>query len=301
MRARRKFVNKTSEHFLARPTLTQQKHWDFDIRNQRRLRANLLHRRTSRNKKYVVAKFFDFAGVALTLRRANALPNDRIEFGLLKRLGQIIHSPQPHGLHHLARVIHAGEHYDFQSGLQLAQLLQSLQAVNARHKQIEQYQVWVKALLDALHRLFAGARRLHFMLIHFQKRANVSQHSRFIIHQQDVGGFAHLVPRGGVLTIGLIGIRKENLQPAPGSLSTQILPLIPCSNLRAMASPSPIPSADSLPGRRKKSSNISRWNSGRIPGPVSATLTFTELGRFNDWRRRSLPVDELLTLRRSHI
>src|ERR1700678_1919687 len=109
---------------------------------------------------------------------------------------------------------------------------------------------------------FAGTGGLNFVLIHFQQRADVAQHSRFIIHQQNVGGFAHFVPLwvalGGLVRIGFMGMRKENLQPAPGSLSTQILPLIPCSRRRAMASPRPMPSADSLPGRRKKSSKISR-------------------------------------------
>src|SRR5208282_6199289 len=99
---------------------------------------------------------------------------------------------------------------------------------------------------------------MNFVFVHFQQRADVTQHSRFVIHEQDVGGLAHFVPRGGLLRIGFIGIRKENLQPAPGSLSTQILPPIPWRRRRAMASPRPMPSAVSLPGTRKKSSKISR-------------------------------------------
>src|SRR5208282_6504075 len=99
---------------------------------------------------------------------------------------------------------------------------------------------------------------MNFVLVHFQQRADVAQHSRFVIHQQNVGGFAHLVPRGGLLGIGFVETRKENLQPAPGSLSTQILPPMACRSRRAMASPRPMPSADSLPGRRKKSSKTSR-------------------------------------------
>src|ERR1035438_686914 len=116
----------------------------------------------------------------------------------------------------------------------------------------------MQSFLDALHRFFAGAGGLNFVLIHFQQGTDVAQHSRFVIHQQNVGGFAHFGPRGGAGTIGFWGMRKENLQPEPGSLSTQILPPMPWSRRRAMANPSPMPSADSLPGRRKKSSKISR-------------------------------------------
>ena len=49
----------------------------------------------------------------------------------------------------------------------------------------------MQAFLDALDRFFAGAGGLNFVLIHFQQRADVAQHSRFIIHQQNVGGFTH--------------------------------------------------------------------------------------------------------------
>jgi hypothetical protein len=52
----------------------------------------------------------------------------------------------------------------------------------------------MQSFLDALHRFFAGAGGLNFVLIHFQQGADVTQHSRFVIHQQDVGGFAHLFP-----------------------------------------------------------------------------------------------------------
>ena len=51
-----------------------------------------------------------------------------------------------------------------------------------------------------------------------------------------------------------------------------------------MASPRPVPSEVSLtPGTRKKSSKISKWNSGLIPGPVSETVTHTAFGLVSIW------------------
>src|SRR6266436_5767675 len=38
-----------------------------------------------------------------------------------------------------------------------------------------------------------------------------------------------------------------------------------------------------------------------MPGPVSETLTLTELGWERAWRRRSCEISAVLTLRRSHI
>src|SRR5208282_641422 len=100
----------------------------------------------------------------------------------------------------------------------------------------------------------AGGRGLVFVVVHFQQRLDVTKHPRFVVDQQDFGGWLHRLFPLLAATAGLNGIRKENLQPAPGSLSTQILPPMPCTRRRAMARPNPMPSADSLPGRRKKSS-----------------------------------------------
>ena len=83
----------------------------------------------------------------------------------------------------------------FSPGLSLAKLFQSLQAVDAGHEQIEQHQVRVQAFLHVRNRFFAGGGGLHFVVVHFQQRADVAQHSRFVIDEQDVGGFAHCVPR----------------------------------------------------------------------------------------------------------
>ena len=50
-----------------------------------------------------------------------------------------------------------------------------------------------------------------------------------------------------------------------------------------------MPSVFSLVGKRKKSSKISRWYSGGIPGPVSETLIFTEFGVVKSWTAADAP------------
>jgi len=116
-------------------------------------------------------KLFDFASVAFSFGRADALSNDRVEFGLLKRLGQIVDGAQAHGLHDFARVIHAREHDNLQSGLQVAELFESLQAIDAGHEQIEQHQIRLQPFANVLDGFFAGAGGLNFVLIHFQQGA----------------------------------------------------------------------------------------------------------------------------------
>src|SRR5438477_418121 len=80
------------------------------------------------------------------------------------------------------------------------------------------------------------------MIIHLEKRLYIAQHSRLIVHQQNFRSFGHYARTSESPVGGFIGIMKENLQPAPGSLSTQIFPPMPCTNRRAIASPNPMPS-----------------------------------------------------------
>ena len=51
-------MNQPSQNFFAGATLTQQQNRNIDIRDQRRLRSDLPHRRTGRNKEHIVAKLF---------------------------------------------------------------------------------------------------------------------------------------------------------------------------------------------------------------------------------------------------
>ena len=130
--ARRKFMDQPRQHFLAGTAFTEQEDRDVDVGDERGLGADLLHRRAGSDEEHVVAKFLDIAGVGLTLGRADALPNDRVEFGFLERLGQIIDRAEAHRLHDFARVIHAGEHDNFQSRLELAQLVRESVARRCR-------------------------------------------------------------------------------------------------------------------------------------------------------------------------
>ena len=136
MRALRKLVNQSRQHFFPCAAFTQQQHRNIHVGYQRRLGANLLHRRTAGHKEHVIAKLLNLARVWLRIR-PQALLNDRIQLCLLKRLGQIILSAQTNGLHHLASVAHAGEHHHFHAGFQLLELFQCLQSINSRHQPVE--------------------------------------------------------------------------------------------------------------------------------------------------------------------
>ena len=112
-----------------------------------------------------------------------ALVNDRVQLGFLKRLGQVILRAQAHGLHHLAGIADAGKHHHLQSRLLLPQLLERLQAVDSGHQQVEQNQVGTQAFFHLLQGLFAGGCGLHFVVIHLEQGADVAQHSRFVVDQ----------------------------------------------------------------------------------------------------------------------
>ena len=146
-------------------------------------------------------------------------------------------------MHDFASVVDAGQHHDFHAGLDLAEFLESLQAVDAGHEHVEQDQIGLQTFFDERESFFAGGRGLDFVVVHFEQRLDVTQHAGFVIDQQDFGGWLHrFFPLLVAATAGLYGIRKENLQPAPGSLSTQIFPPMPCTRRRAMARPNPMPS-----------------------------------------------------------
>src|SRR5215469_3328535 len=88
MRSRGELVDQPGEYFLARSALTQEQDRDVNVGHQRRLRANLAHRRTGRDEKHIIAELFHLAA-----ERLLALPEsqieDRIQFRFLKWLGQL--------------------------------------------------------------------------------------------------------------------------------------------------------------------------------------------------------------------
>ena len=125
---------------------------NIDVGDQRGLRADLAHLRAGGDEENVVGEFFHFAAVSL-LALAEAEIDDGVEFGFLKRLGQVILRAQLHGVHDFARVVDAGKHHDFDAGLDLAQLLERLQAVDAGHEHVEQHQIGPQTFFDELREL----------------------------------------------------------------------------------------------------------------------------------------------------
>ena len=257
MGARRKLVDQASEDFFAGAALAEQQHGDVYIGDQRGLRADLAHLGASGDEEDVFGEFLDFSAVSL-FALTEAEIDDCIQFCFLKRLGEVVEGAQLHRVYDLARVVDAGQHHDLDAGLDLAQLFESLQTVDAGHEHVEQHQVGLQALFYLLQGFFAGGCGFDFVVVHLQQRFDVAEHAGFVVDQQNLGGWLHrFFPLLAAATAGLNGIRKENLQPAPGSLSTQILPPMPCTKRRAMARPNPVPSWASVLGRRKKSSKTS--------------------------------------------
>src|SRR5579871_6988464 len=271
-------MNQSRQNFFARATFSKQQHGDVDVRNQSGLGTNLAHGRTGCDEENIFGKFLYFPEKTL-FAIAKAEIDHRVQFRFLERFGQVVLGAEFHCLYNFACITHAGEHDDFHAGLLLTELLQCLQAVDARHQDIEQHKIGLQPFVDALQRFFASRCRFDLVVDYCEQRLDIAQHARFVVYEQDLGRPLHrCFPLLPAAAAGLNGIKNENLQPAPGSLSTQILPPMPWTRRRTMARPNPMPSWFSVPGRRKKSSKTSRWNSAGIPGPVSATLTFTELG-----------------------
>ncbi len=75
--------------------------------------------------------------------------------------------------------------------MQLAQALKRFQPVNAGHKQVKKDQIRFQALLHPVERFFACGRSFDVMILHFKQRPDIAQHSRLVIHQQDLGLFCH--------------------------------------------------------------------------------------------------------------
>ena len=189
-------MNQARQNFLARAAFAQQQNRNVNVRDQRGLRTDLLHCGAGGHEEHVVAKLFHFSRIAFILRGADALGDDGVEFGFLEWLGQVVGRAQAHGLHHFARVADAGKHDDFEAGLDLAKLFQSLQSVDAGHEQIEQHQIRAASpFCICCDSFFAGSRCLDFVIVDFEQGADIAQHSRFVIDEQDVGSFTHwLIP-----------------------------------------------------------------------------------------------------------
>ena len=181
---------KPSEDFFAGTAFAQQQHRDIDIGDQRGLRADLAHLRAGGDEEDVFGEFLDFAAVGL-LSLAETEIDDRIQFCFLKGLGEVVERAELHRMHDLARVVDAGQHHDFDAGLDLAQLFQSLQAVDAGHEHVEQHEVGLQALFYLLQGFFAGGSGFDFVVVHFEQRFDVAEHAGFVVDQQNLGGWLH--------------------------------------------------------------------------------------------------------------
>ena len=148
------------------------------------------HGRAGRDEENVVGKFFHFAAISL-FPLTQAEIDDRIQFGFLKRFGEIVLRAQLHRVYDFARVGDTRQHHDLHAGLKLAQLLQSLQAVYAGHENVEQHQIGLQTLFYALQCFLARGGCFNFVVVHFQQSLDVTQHAGFIVHQQDFGGLLH--------------------------------------------------------------------------------------------------------------
>ena len=82
----------------------------------------------------------------------------------------------------------------FEAGLKLPQLFQGLKPIDSGHQQVEEHEVGAQTFLHLLHGFFPGARSLDFIVVHFEQGANVPQHSRFVVDQQNLIGCSFHLP-----------------------------------------------------------------------------------------------------------
>ena len=126
------------------------------------------------------------------LINSQALVDNRVEFCLLKWLGDVVNRTQSYSLDYFFGVIHAREHYYLDIRLELAQALERFQTINTRHEKVEQHEIRLQAFLDFLQRLLTCGSSLYLVVVNLEQRPNVTLHSGFVIHQQNLRFVAHL-------------------------------------------------------------------------------------------------------------
>src|SRR2546423_15335239 len=115
-------MDQARELYLASATLCKQQNRNVGSGNEGRLWTDLLHLRTGRDEEDVVTQLFDLSCVAFVFCSADALLDNSVQLGLLKRLRQIVMSPKAHRLNDLPRVVYAGKHHNLDPGFHLTQL-----------------------------------------------------------------------------------------------------------------------------------------------------------------------------------
>src|SRR6266436_1283211 len=164
--------------------------------------------------------------------------------------------------------IRTAEHDYIQTAIELHQLLERVQTVHFRHKNVEDNEIRPLTCIHLGKGLLAGAHGLHFEIIDLQQRLQILPYARFIIDYQDFFFLGHQIllmshisqssESNSYVSINQfwsMGSRNVNLLPPTGSLCTHLFPRCAWINRFAIASPNPIPVV--LRSTRTKSSKIS--------------------------------------------
>ena len=175
-------MDEAPENFFSGAALAEQQDGNIDIGDERGLRADLAHLRAGCDEEDVVGKFFDLSAVSL-FALAEAEVDDGIQFGLLKGFGEIVEGAELHGVYDFAGVVDARQHDDLYAGLNLAELLKSLQPVDAGHEHVKQDEIGLQSFFDSLQRLFASGGGFNFIVIDLEQRLDVAEHAGFVVDQ----------------------------------------------------------------------------------------------------------------------
>ena len=237
MRAIGILVDQMRQNFFAGAAFAQQQDREIEARHLHRMSAQLPHLRRGREEVNSFAHFDGFARArSARLGVFHAEAQNLVHLFFLHRLGKVVLRAQAHGLRYFAGIAHARQHHDFGRRPSLANALQGFQAIGARHHHVEQHQVGSFPLyfFDGFQSVGSGGDAIGIQL---QNCLEIAQHTRFVVHHENVAS-AHC-SSATRFWVGFSNTRKENLLPAPGSLSTQIFPPADCTRRRAMARPSP--------------------------------------------------------------
>src|SRR6266540_4207934 len=147
-----------------------------------------------------------------------------------------------------------------------------LGAVEIGKAQIQEHQV--RSVLGRCHHgLLAGAGGLDRVAVGLQARPQGPSNLGLVVHHQDRGHGA-----GSCFTgcDSATGSSKTTAVPPDGDPSTQMRPPCASTTARAIARPRPLPVRPLAPSPRKKGSNTRARSGAGMPGPWSATRTWTE-------------------------
>ena len=102
-------------------------------------------------------------------------------------LDDVIGGAETHGLDDRRRLLAAREHDDLQLGTRGLQRFQRLQAVHARHRDVEQHDVGRLALANRRDDFIAARIGARFVAAQREERTEISGKSRVVVDDRDVG------------------------------------------------------------------------------------------------------------------